>query len=296
MASSRENAASLRLGVVTVSYRSESVLPQFLASIARSSAHPIVSAVADNLPSEGNARTLAESAGAVYLPMPANLGYGAAMNAAVDSLPDDIEWVLVSNPDVVLDPGVLDALLRVGEESTDIASIGPAVINSDGTIYPSARAVPSLRTGIGHAMFTNLWPRNPWSKKYLNDTQTTARRDTGWLSGSCLLVRRSAFQELHGFDTGYFMYFEDVDLGYRFGKHGYRNVYEPSVRVLHTGAHSTTSDSAAMIAAHHTSARRFLAKKYSGPALWPVRVVLNVGLTIRSAIIGRRIRRQERSL
>lgn len=293
MVTSGGRTASPRPGVVTVSYRSESVLPEFLASVSTASVLPVVSIVADNLPGEGTARSLAESAGAKYLAMPGNLGYGAAVNAAIKELPDDIDWVLVSNPDVVLAPGLLDVLLAVGEESGDIASIGPAIDNNDGTLYPSARNVPSLRTGVGHAMFTNLWPGNPWTRKYMNGTLAPERRDAGWLSGSCLLVRRSAFEELGGFDTKYFMYFEDVDLGYRFGKLGYRNVYEPSVRVVHSGAHSTKTESAAMIAAHHNSARRFLAKKYSSPWMWPVRATLNIGLTIRSAIIGRRIRKQE---
>ncbi len=294
MAKSGGRASPARVGVVTVSYGSEPVLPAFLASVARASGGTATVVVADNLPGEGDARTLAESAGAGYLPMPSNLGYGAAVNAAVATLPHDIDWVLVSNPDVVLEPGVLDRLREAGDEDPAVASVGPAVYNADGTLYPSARAVPSLRTGVGHAMFANLWPGNPWSRRYRNDAETpTARRDAGWLSGSCLLVRRSAFDELGGFDDGYFMYFEDVDLGYRFGRRGYRNVYEPSARVTHTGAHSTTSDSARMIAAHHTSARRFLARKYSGPLLWPVRAALTAGLTVRSAIIGRRIRRQE---
>ncbi len=295
MTTSGARAASPRLGVVTVSFRSESVLPGFLASVREASESPVVTVVADNLPSEGNARSLTESAGAQYLAMPSNLGYGGAMNAAVAALPEDIDWVLVSNPDVVLTPGVLDALRAVGEESESIASIGPALDNGDGTLYPSARAVPSLRTGVGHAMFTNLWPSNPWTRRYRNDADVAERRDAGWLSGACLLVRRSVFNELGGFDTGYFMYFEDVDLGYRLGKAGHRNVYEPSVKVIHTGAHSTTTESASMIAAHHTSARRFLSKKYAGAILWPVRFVLGIGLSIRSAIIGRRIRRQERN-
>jgi N-acetylglucosaminyl-diphospho-decaprenol L-rhamnosyltransferase len=306
MAKSGGSGSSSRLGVVTVSYGSESVLPTFLASITDalgadasiatqpSAQVPVV--VADNLPNEGGARVLAETAGARYLPMPSNLGYGAAANAAIAALPDEIEWVLISNPDVVLGPGSLDRLLEAGRGDAAIASVGPAVYNADGTLYPSARAVPSLRTGVGHAMFANLWPGNPWSRRYRNDAQgPIVRRDAGWLSGSCLLVRRSAFDALGGFDTGYFMYFEDVDLGYRFGRHGYRNLYEPAARVTHTGAHSTTSDSATMIAVHHTSARRFLARKYSGPLLWPVRVALTAGLTIRSAIIGRRVRRQESS-
>lgn len=294
MAKSGDSASSARVGVVTVSYGSEEVLEDFLASVPAASATPPTVAIADNLPDEGDVRPLAEAVGAKYLPMPANLGYGGAVNAAIDALPHDVEWVLVSNPDVVLDPGVLDRLREAGDEDSAIASVGPAVYNADGTLYPSARAVPSLRTGVGHAMFANLWPGNPWSRRYRNDAEApTGRRDAGWLSGSCLLVRRSAFDEVGGFDTGYFMYFEDVDLGYRFGRHGYRNLYEPSARVTHTGAHSTTSDSARMIAAHHTSARRFLARKYSGPLLWPLRVALTAGLTIRSALIGRRIRRQE---
>ncbi len=282
------------MGVVTVSYGSEPVLTAFLDSVVGASSDTATIVVADNLPAEGHARTLAETAGARYVPMPGNLGYGAAVNAAVAALPLDVDWVLVSNPDVVLGPGVLDRLRATGDGDPAIASVGPAVYNADGTLYPSARAVPSLRTGVGHAMFANLWPGNPWSRRYRNDAETpTGRRDAGWLSGSCLLVRRSAFDELGGFDTGYFMYFEDVDLGYRFGRHGYRNVYEPAARVTHTGAHSTTTDSARMVAAHHTSARRFLARKYSGPLLWPVRAALTAGLNVRSAIIGRRIRRQE---
>ncbi|GAA3735378.1 glycosyltransferase family 2 protein [Leifsonia bigeumensis] len=296
MAKSGGSASSPRLGVVTVSYGSESVLPAFLESVADSTAGggsvPVV--VVDNLPGEGDAHALADAAGAQYLPMASNLGYGAAANAAIAALPADVDWVLISNPDVVLGSCVLDLLREAGDEDAAIASVGPAVYNADGTLYPSARAVPSLRTGVGHAMFANLWPGNPWSKRYRNDAEApTGRRDAGWLSGSCLLVRRSAFDELGGFDPGYFMYFEDVDLGYRFGRHGYRNLYEPSARVTHTGAHSTNSDSAKMIAVHHTSARRFLARKYSGPLLWPVRIALTAGLTIRSAIIGRRIRRQE---
>ncbi len=294
MGAPRSSSTVPRIAVVTVSYGSEEVLEGFLASVPVASATPPTVAIADNLPDEGDVRSLAEAVGAKYLPMPANLGYGGAVNAAIDALPREIEWVLVSNPDVVLEPGVLDRLRDAGDEDPAIASVGPAVYNVDGTLYPSARAVPSLRTGVGHAMFANLWPGNPWSRRYRNDAEApSGRRDAGWLSGSCLLVRRSAFDEVGGFDTGYFMYFEDVDLGYRFGRHGYRNLYEPSARVTHTGAHSTTSDSARMIAAHHTSARRFLARKYSGPLLWPLRVALTAGLTIRSALIGRRIRRQE---
>lgn len=298
MAKSSEGRKVPRIGVVTVSYGSESVLPGFLESIPKASAESVKTVVADNRPEFGATERVTKLADADYLPMPANLGYGTAMNAAIAALPEEVEWVLISNPDVVLSKGCIDTLLQVAEADPQIASIGPAVLNADGSTYPSARAVPSIRTGVGHAMFVNLWPRNPWSRKYLVDSDTSpTARDAGWLSGSCLLVRRSCFQEVGGFDEGYFMYFEDVDLGYRFGLRGWVNRYEPSAKVTHSGAHSTTSTSASaarMIAEHHRSAKRFIAKKYSGRTLWPLRMVLTIGLNSRSAILSRRVRKAKR--
>lgn len=284
----REN----RIAVVTVAFRSNDVLPGFLASIPASSTEPVLTVVVDNRPdSDSSAAALAHEIGAIYVAQPNNPGYGGAVNAGVKSLPVDVGWVLVSNPDVVLHPGVIDALVAVGESDERIGAIGPAVLNPDGTVYPSARRVPSLRTGVGHALFVNLWADNPWTRRYRADDEAVAARDAGWLSGACLLVRRTAFDELGGFDEDYFMYFEDVDLGYRLGKAGYRNRYEPAATVTHAGAHTTARESGSMIRAHHESARRFIERKYAGWQLWPVRAVLSVGLAARSAVLQLRNRR-----
>jgi N-acetylglucosaminyl-diphospho-decaprenol L-rhamnosyltransferase len=294
MATSGGSSSLPEYGVATVSYGSEKVLAGFLDSVRLASATPLAIAIADNLPIDGSevVRLAAES-NASYVPLPSNVGYGAAMNAAVAALPASVTWVLLSNPDVVLTEGAVDRLVEAAKADPRIGSVGPAVLNSDGTVYPSAREVPSLRTGVGHAMFSNLWPANPWSRRYRKESEIpSVQRDAGWLSGACLLMSRDVFTKVGGFDPRFFMYFEDVDLGFRLGKDGYRNVYEPSVTVTHTGAHSTTTESVTMIAAHHTSARRFLAKKYSGPLLWPIRAGLTVGLAVRSALVTRRVKRQ----
>lgn len=278
------------VAVVTVAYRSNDVLPGFLESIEAASAAPVHCVIVDNRPGEGSlAADLAHQHGAHYIALPSNPGYGGAINAGVASLATSVRWVLVSNPDVVLHAGVIDALAAVGESDERIAAIGPAVLNPDGTVYPSARRVPSLRTGVGHALFVNLWTDNPWTKRYRQDAdEAVTARDAGWLSGACLLIRRDVFDALGGFDEGYFMYFEDVDLGYRLGKAGWRNRYEPSTAVTHVGGHTAARDSAVMIRAHHTSARRFITRKYSGWHLWPVRAALSVGLAVRSALLQRR--------
>ncbi len=291
---SRTDASAGRMGIVTVVYGSDDVLPGLLNSLSAAVDEAYVLAIADNHPAVGaTARRLADQHAARYVPLPSNPGYGAAVNAAVAELPASVEWIVISNPDVVYRAGSLSELMRVAEADETIGATGPAVENADGTIYPSARAIPSLRTGIGHAILGPIWAKNPWTAAYRDGHAATGEiRDVGWLSGSCLVVRRSAFDRIGGFDEGYFMYFEDVDLGYRLGKAGYRSVYVPGARAMHTGAHSTQADSSRMVKAHHKSAKRFLAKRYRGWYLWPVRAALSIGLDVRAAITVRRLARQ----
>lgn len=283
-----------KVGVVTVAYRSDRVLPGFFDSISASVNESIALVVADNCPADGDlARTLTAAQGGQYLPLPMNPGYGAAINAAVAALPASVEWVLVSNPDVLLEPGAISTLRESMRGDQRVAAVGPQIRNTDGSTYPSARALPSLRIGVGHALFGRTWPTNPWTTRYYDAAAISSeRREVGWLSGSCILMRRTAFDEVGGFDVRYFMYFEDVDLGYRLAKAGYASVFEPSARVTHVGAHATGAESHAMVRAHHNSAKRFLGNKYRGWHLWPLRMALNAGLSVRAHLLTRPARTQ----
>ncbi len=276
-----------RVGVVTVSYRSQAVLPDFLASVPLAAQGPVPVVVADNHP-DGRVQPIAEAAGARYVALSRNEGYGAAMNAGAAALPQSVEWMLLSNPDVVLGPDSITRLVAAGDEDPRTSSVGPTILTPDGEVYPSARHLPSLRNGIGHALFANAWPDNPWSRAYRR-TDLRERAEVGWLSGACLLVRRSDFVGIGGFDTAFFMYFEDVDLGRRLGARGKVNLYEPAAVVTHSGAHSTTADSAAMVAAHHHSARLYLRRRYPSPILAPLRLALETGLRARSLWEARRL-------
>jgi N-acetylglucosaminyl-diphospho-decaprenol L-rhamnosyltransferase len=278
------------IAVVTVTYNSSSHLGPFLESVRASENEELKIVVVDNNSADiDDTRRIADSQAATIIALDDNRGYGGAINRAFAALPPEIEAVLISNPDVSTKPGSIAELSRRLQSSTDIAAVGPRVLNADGTTYPSARNLPSLRTGVGHALFSGIWSDNPWSTSYRADSEgSDVERNVGWLSGSCLLVRRSAFESVGGFDEGYFMYFEDVDLGYRLGKAGWRNVYVPTAEVVHTGAHSTSAESSKMIQAHHDSAYRYLGKKYSGTYLAPLRWVLRAGLSVRSRYLSRK--------
>jgi N-acetylglucosaminyl-diphospho-decaprenol L-rhamnosyltransferase len=279
------------VAVVTVSYGSENVLDPFLASLREAATIPLHVVVADNKPASGSGEVerLAGASGAKYRAMASNRGYGHAVNQIVKTLPAEIEWVVISNPDVTANAGAIDILLAAAAGDDTVAAVGPKILSTSGDTYPSARTVPSIRSGIGHALFANVWPGNPWTSHYRKDAESSVSlRDAGWLSGAFLMVRRSVLDRLGGFDESYFMYFEDVDLGYRIGKLGLRNVYQPAASVVHSGAHATQAESARMIRAHHDSAKRFLYKQYPGPLFWPVRAALAAGLGVRARIAEKR--------
>ena len=281
---------AIQTAVVTVTYNSSAALGDFLESVAASEPTPPPVTIADNLSADlDETREVAAKFGATVLSLGQNLGYGGAINAAVHSVPSSFDFILVSNPDVLVHPGAIGILQETLRTNPTAAAVGPLVLNSDGTIYPSARRVPSLKTGIGHAIFSRIWPANPWTRSYrAEDEAGTEVRAVGWLSGSCLLIRRSAFDAVGGFDHDFFMYFEDVDLGYRLGKGGWINLYVPDAVVTHSGAHSTSTDSARMIVAHHESAYLFLSRKYRAWYQAPVRWALRGSLVVRSWWVTRK--------
>ncbi|NRD25415.1 glycosyltransferase family 2 protein [Frigoribacterium sp. VKM Ac-2836] len=275
------------VAVVTVSYNSGRFLGEFLASVPAATAHPdvVLTVVADNASADPDAaRLTTEAAGARFVEVGRNAGYGGAVNVATEGLPPSVRYVLVSNPDVVLAAGALDVLVATADADPRIGAVGPAIWEPTGEAYPSARSLPSLRTGLGHAVLADIWPGNPWTRRYHGPGPDQGDQTVGWLSGACLLVRRDAFDRLGGFDTSFFMYFEDVDLGWRLSRAGLRNVYQPRADVTHVGAHSTRNESVAMRREHHRSAYRFLSRKYAAWWLWPLRLALRVGLSLRARV------------
>jgi N-acetylglucosaminyl-diphospho-decaprenol L-rhamnosyltransferase len=268
-----------RVLVITVSYASAEVLPGFLRSLSSAGTSVAETIVVENSSADAaRTRDLAHAAGARFVDAGRNTGYGGGVAAALAAIEDDFDYLLVVNPDVEFAEGAVDALVDAAEETPSGGSFGPRILTAEGDVYPSARRLPSLRTGVAHGLFGRVWPSNPWSVAYRAEGQTEHRRAAGWLSGACLLIRTTAWHEVGGFDLGYFMYFEDVDLGERLGRAGWRNIYVPDAVITHTGAHSASREVKRMERAHHDSAYRYLSRRYSAWYFAPLRLALRLGL------------------
>jgi N-acetylglucosaminyl-diphospho-decaprenol L-rhamnosyltransferase len=261
-----------------VTYSPGEALTEFLTSLPTATTAPYEVVLADNGSTDG-APEAAVGPGVTLLPTGGNLGYGRAANAGAAGA--TAEWLVLANPAVVWCPGARDGQLEAGRRWADAACLGPAIRTPDGQLYPSARAFPSLGRGIGHALFGWFWPGNPWTRSYRAEVGKPVEGPTGWLSGSCMLVRRAAFEQVGGFDPSYFMYCEDMDLCRRFAEAGWSNVYVPSAVVTHAGGHATSRVATAMAAEHHRAMYRYLARQYAGPRYALLRPVLRAGLFLR---------------
>jgi len=154
-----------------------------------------------------------------------NVGYGRAANRALRD--GEAELVCVSNADVLPEAGALAALAAVARAERRTGMVGP-VFGGDTNRYHAA--LPGPGTMLARILAGSFGERR----------QPTpgpgAVAEVGQPSGACFLLRREAWEELGGFDEGFFLWYEDVDLAKRLRDAGYRNLVAGSARVGHAGA------------------------------------------------------------
>lgn len=281
--------------VITVTYSPGRHLRALLESLPEATVRGTRTVLADNGSTDGVPQAEAAARDDVeFLDTGGNIGYGAAINAAWRHLGDgageageagvDDEFLVVVNPDVVFEPGAIDAMIECARRHPDAGAVGPLIHDPSGEVYPSARELPDLVHGAGHAVLAGIWPDNPFTRAYRAGRDMSRERAAGWLSGSCLLLRRTAFEQIGGFDERYFMYLEDVDLGDRLARAGWTSVLCVDAGVIHDQGHAANAHRTVTSAAHHHSAYAYLADRHPGPVQAPLRLALRAGLAVRRRV------------
>jgi N-acetylglucosaminyl-diphospho-decaprenol L-rhamnosyltransferase len=254
-----------RWAAVVVNFEAGDLLTDCVQSLlADASAGPPEVVVVDNGSRDGSVERLRASVPEVRIVVPErNRGYASAANvgAAATSAP----VVAVCNCDLRVEAGTAGALLARFDQEDDLGALGPRVRNPDGTHYPSARSIPRVGDAVGHGLLGLFHPRNRFTRRYRElDADPSRPRDVGFVSGAAIWLRRAALDAVGGWDDGFFMYVEDVDLCWRLRRAGWRVAYEPGGEVVHVQGASTAHRPYRMLFEHHRSLLRFAAKRWRG--------------------------------
>lgn len=192
-----------------------------------------------------------------------NVGFARAANAGLRACASEVS--VVCNADVRFEPGAVTRLAEAVREDARIGAVGPLVRYPDGAVQASARRSPDLRTAIVHAALGRLVPDNPATRRYHDrDVPTDAARDVDWLSGCTIALRREAIESVGGFDPGYFLYVEDVDLSQRLRSAGWSLRFDPRAEVVHRVGASTSRHRLRCLVEHARSLDRYVRGRASG--------------------------------
>jgi GT2 family glycosyltransferase len=188
------------------------------------------------------------------------------------------------NPDARIDEDSIDALVEVLETAPEVGAVAPRTVDSDGSLDYSQRRFPRLRSTYAQALFLHrLFPTASWSDEVIRDDKAYAVRGTpDWVSGACMLLRRSALEELGGLDEGFFMYSEDVDLCKRLRLAGYEVLFEPAALAEHEGGASEPRTNLLPVLA--ASRLRYAAKHRSRSIVFLERLGLALGALTHVAV------------
>jgi N-acetylglucosaminyl-diphospho-decaprenol L-rhamnosyltransferase len=274
------------VAVVVVNYNSGDDVSRCVRSILDGSGDATVEViVVDNASHDGSAdRALGIAPGIQLIRNRANLGFAAAANQGMRAM--RAPFVFLLNPDAQIVAGTLGGFLKVAADHPQGGVIGCLTKNPDGSVYPSARKVPSLVESLGHSFLGPFVPDNRWSRAYtMAEWDRRSERQVEWVSGSSMLIRREALDAVGYFDDAYFMYVEDVDLCTRMRLAGWEVWFSPELEVEHAVG-SVTRGSRRMTLEHSKSIYRYYRKFRAPGVLAATRPLVWLGVRARAGLVS----------
>jgi N-acetylglucosaminyl-diphospho-decaprenol L-rhamnosyltransferase len=273
-----------RISVVVVSYNARDLLEECLVNVVRSADDVIV---VDNASADGSPGMVRDRFPTVRLiELHENRGFGTAANEGIRSASG--RYVLLLNPDAWPLPGAVDALFKCGEAGDRIGVVGPRLVDPNGNPQPDRLGYPTAWSTGAPAVTSQ--PRS-LHRALVGAAARTRRvplRRTGakpfFSPGAALLLRRDAFDVVGGFDTDFFMFYEELDLAWRMWQAGWRTRFCGPATFIHVGGASTRPAWTRMYREQLRSHLRFLAKHEGvGRAEWARRLLV-VAVAARTAL------------
>ena len=254
---------STRVDVVVVSYGSAGTLRACVEPLCRADGVRVI--VVDNASPDDALETIADlPVTTIRAGRNGGFSFGCNLGAGAGTS----EYVLFLNPDAILSPAHLDAMVAALDGDPATGLVGPRILGGEGELLLTRRRLPRLRTSFAQALFLHrVLPHAAWTDEMIRDPQVYDHAgEADWVSGACMLVRRSAFEQIGGFDEGFFLYCEDTDICLRLREAGHGVRYEPSAVARHIEGSSAPRSE--LVAIHARSRVRYARLHYGRGAAW----------------------------
>lgn len=228
------------LSVIIVNYNVQYFLEQCLLSVQAASTNLDVEIiVVDNNSTDESCKLVSEKFAKVHLiKNKVNLGFSKANNQGVEIA--EGEYILILNPDTVVAEDTFTQILSFAKTKQNLGILGVKLIDGSGRFLPeSKRGIPTPRVAFNKLFGISSKQTGKYYATHLNEDETGV---VDILVGALMLLKRTIFNEVNGFDTAYFMYGEDIDLSYKILKKGYQNYYFSKTQVIHYKGESTRRD------------------------------------------------------
>lgn len=288
MATSRTRHTAPLLSIIIVNFNVREFLHHALVSLQKAMKGirgEII--VVDNASDDGSVEMVRRRFASVHLiASKTNLGFARANNLALKRARG--KFLLLINPDTIVQEDTLRVMLRFFAENPDVGLAGCKILNPDGTFqlacrrsFPRPWAALTKMTGL-----SGLFPRSRWFGKYnltyLNPDETY---EIDAVSGSFMMVRREAYEQVGGLDEDFFMYGEDLDWCYRIQQAGWKNYYVHSTQIIHYKGESTKRSDLNEIKTFYQAMHLFVQKHLSNSRFFALLIRFAITVSSRLAVV-----------
>lgn len=278
------------IGIVIVNYNVRHFLVRCLQSIRNSHTGDLRIAVwvVDNASVDGSVGLVKNDYAEVHLiANDRNIGFSAANNQALKQI--KAEYVLLLNPDTVLQEDTLKKCHEFMASHPDAGAVGVRMIDGTGRFLPeSKRQVPGIWNSFCKLTYlSNLFPGSRlfsgYNLGYLPEFQTS---EVEVLCGAFMFIRSAALKKTGLLDEAFFMYGEDIDLSYRLLKAGYKVYYYPETSIIHYKGESTKKGSLNYVRTFYGAMDIYVNKHYGQGNARIFAVVIKSAIWLRALLSG----------
>ena len=286
------------MAALIVSYNVRAFILETLRAYYQTSGQAAAAVVVDNASTDGSADAIEKGyPQARLIRLPENVGFGRANNAGLDAT--DSEFVLLLNPDVILDEGCVDRLTEFLVAHPDAGAAGPRLERPDGSLDLAARrSFPSPQSALFRLTgLSRLFPHSARLNRYnLGNVSAETSHEIDAGTAACLLVRRSAIAKVGFFDPDFFMYGEDLDLCFRLKQGGWKIYFVPTATAVHIKGTSTRQATSKMLYEFHSAMWIFHQKHYAASTPVVLNWLIWLGIWTRWAALSLRARITKNSI